>query len=178
MKISWVLAAQFQLPIEVDIESVKSVGPSWGSWKTWRSSGTDNVICHDRSQAEQLVTRQFQNQCNLHLPKQFYKDLGHPQNIKWYDGDYSVEVDDVEDCVALHLAAFSSDIVLLTGFELVLPKTASDKNSAKRINTKHSIIYQAVKSNSLVQWVVLDSDIDSVYKALPNVTCDKLKNVL
>ena len=44
MNINWVLADQVVLDPTVDIDAMKAIGSFWGSWRTWRAYGTDNVI--------------------------------------------------------------------------------------------------------------------------------------
>jgi hypothetical protein len=178
MQISWVFSADYQLPPEIDIEIVKNIGPIWGSWRTWRSSATDNVICHDRAQAETLVTRQFQNRANLYLPQEWYSELGYPQNVNWYNGNYAVEMNNIDDCIAMHLAAVNYDVILLLGFDLTLPQKTNDRAQLHRDQNRHSVIYQTVKTNNRVQWVVVDGNLDKHYSQLSNITCDKLQNVL
>lgn len=178
MQISWIFSAQYQLPPTIDIDAIKNIGPIWGSWHTWRSAATDNVICHDRAQAETLVTRQFQNKANLYLPRIWYAELGSPQSVNWYDGKYSVEMDSIDDCIAMHLAAVNSNVILLMGFDLALPESVNDRFQKHKIQNRHAVIHQTVKNNSQVQWVVVDGALDKSYNELSNITCDKLDNVL
>ena len=178
MQVSWIFSAGYQLPPEVDIESVKNIGPIWGSWQTWRSASTDNVICHDRKQAEALVARQFQTRANLYLPQAWYTELGRPSNVNWYDGNYAVEMDNIDDCIAMHLAAVNSNVILLMGFDLVEPQKNDDRMQMHRNQNRHTVLYQTVKTNSSVQWVVVDSKLDKTYAQLSNITCDKLPSVL
>ena len=111
MQVNWVFADGHQLDPAIDIEKLKSIGPTWGSWRTWRSCGTDNVICHDRSKAEELLTRSFQTSCNFYIPKKYYQELNRPAGVKLYEGDFTQELDHIEDIIALHLIASTSDIV-------------------------------------------------------------------
>ena len=59
MNVSWVLADTLTLDPLVNIDAMKEIGPMWGSWKTWRSCQTDNVICYDLGKAQELIKRKI-----------------------------------------------------------------------------------------------------------------------
>lgn len=179
MKISWVVAAGYQLDPTVSSEQVKSVGPVWGSWQTWRGCNTDNVICHRQIKCRELLDRAFQAVCNFHLPRSLYEPLGRPVGVKLYDGDFSPEVDDIEDIVALHLAAAQSDIVLLLGFDWVMPKDVTDRLARHKLTNRHGLMRGVIDGSPNVQWVAVDStEMDKSYRSLPNLTSDSFQNVL
>ena len=58
MKITWVLADSAEVNPAIEIERLKNIGPFWGGWRTWRSYSTDNVVCHDSSQARTISIRE------------------------------------------------------------------------------------------------------------------------
>lgn len=180
MRINWVIAADCAEDVAVTAESMKAVGPIWGSHRTWRAHGTDNVVCHDLARARQLADRAFQAVCNFYVPKKFFVDLGRPLGIKLYEGDFDHQVNDIEDIVALHLAARNSDVVLLLGFDFSLPKSLSDRLQSHMIQHRHGLLRGAIASNPEVQWVVLDParPLDSSYLSLANLTCDTSENAL
>ena len=64
MRINLVYASAYQKPEKLTIDSIKDVAPTWGSWKTWRSYATDNVVCHDLGHARELLQRSLQSTCN------------------------------------------------------------------------------------------------------------------
>lgn len=173
MRINWVFADGYQLDPTVDVEKIKSVGSTWGSWRTWRSCSTDNVICHDLDKAQNLISRQFQNACNFHIPKKYYEQIGSPRNVKLYEGNFPQVPKHAEDIVAMHFVATISDIVLMVGFDLTKPLTTSDQ-------IYHGLVRGAFTANSKVQWVLVDhsQNLNSAYQNLPNLTCDTMKNVL
>lgn len=179
MRINWILASDYQLDPNISVEAVKAVGPVWGSHKTWRNANTDNVICHDLTRARQLIDRAFQAVCNFYVPKKFFVDLGRPLGAKLYEGDFDQSVQDIEDIIAMHLAARSSDIVLLLGFDLDLPDSIPDKLQAHEIKHRHGLMRSAMAGNPDVQWVLLDrNNMHQSYKELPNLTCDTIQNAL
>ena len=90
MRINWIFADDLVLDPTIDVDQIKNIGATWGSWRTWRGCGTDNVLCHDRSRATELLGRAFQAVCNFHVPKKHYQDLGRPLGVKLYDGDFDI----------------------------------------------------------------------------------------
>ncbi len=179
MRINWVVAADYRLDPAVSVDSIKAVGPVWGSHRTWRDMGTDNVICHDVERARQLIDRAFQAVCNFYLPKKFFVDLGRPLGVKLYEGDFDQSVKDIEDIIVMHLAGRSSDIVLMLGFDLDLPDSIPDRLRAHEIKHRHGLMRSAISGNPDVQWVLLDNNkVHQSYKELPNLTCDTMENAL
>ena len=179
MKISWLVSAQYQLDPVINPEQMKSVGPIWGSWKTWRGCATDNVVCHQQQKARELLDRAFQAVCNFHVPRSLYEPLGRPVGVKLYDGDFDREVDDIEDIVAMHLSASNSDVILLLGFDLAKPTAATDRMQQHRLTNRHGLQRAAMANHTQTQWVAIDcTDPDQNYTALANFTCDSMKNAL
>ncbi len=173
MRINWVFAENYNLSAKVKIDQIKSIGPTWGSWRTWRGCNTDNVICHDLDKSRELISKAIQAVCNFYVPKRYYPDLGNPVGVKLYEGEFPSTVKSAEDIVAMHLAASQSDIVLLAGFDFIRP---GDDASLPY----HIMAQNVIKLDPNIQWVLVDhpNDLDSDYKGLPNLTCDSFKNVL
>lgn len=180
MRVNWVFSAKYNPGPEIDLAAAKNVGPSWGSWRSWRACGTDNVICHDRSQAESMLNRSFQNLCNFYIPKSLFQDLGRPTGVRLYDGEFLDEVHDIEDIIALHFVASASDLVLLAGFDLGKQEPTSDRLEQHRIQNRLGLIRQLFVSHPTVQWVLVDhpKELDQAYSNLDNLTCDKIESVL
>ena len=180
MKISWVFAADYVMPVEVDQEAIKQIGPSWGSWQTWRSCATDNVICHDRAQAERLLTNGFQRRCNFYLPRTWYKELGRPTRVNLYEGSHDIQLDNIEDTVAMQFAAANCDLILLMGFDFALPESVEDRFQRHKLQNRHGIMHQTIRNAQDTQWVLVDHPhkVDRAYESLSNLTCDTLTNVL
>lgn len=180
MRINIVFSASYNPGPEIDVDAVKDIGSTWGSWRSWRACSTDNVVCYDTSRARQMIERNFQNSCNFYIPKAIYQDLGRPPRVKLYDGNYVEKVVDLEDIITMHLVASMSDIVLLFGFDFATPETSDDVFKRHQIQNRHGLQRQVVASNPEIQWVLVDhlNDLDKNYKELTNLTCDKIQNVL
>ena len=180
MRVHWAVAAGYAIDPGLDLEQLKSVGPIWGSWKTWRSCGTDNVICHDRTKARELLDRAFHAVCNLYVPRAHYEFLQRPLGVKLYEGDFQQEMDEIEDVIAMDLAASSADLVLLLGFDLGIIVKTDDAMTNHRSTNRHGLIRSRIASSPEVQWVAIDlpSQLDKSYSNLTNLTCDKMESVL
>ena len=180
MRICWIFAASYSLDPAIDAETVKSVGATWGSWKTWRSCSTDNVICDDLAKNRELLKRAFQAVCNFWVPRRSYQDLARPMGVKFYDGNFDLEMQDIEDVIAMHLVSRSSDIVLLVGFYLSRPDPVEDRFEKHKIQNRLGSIRSVINDNPAVQWVLIDHEreLDLAFQTLPNLTCDSMQNAL
>jgi hypothetical protein len=180
MNISWVLADSATADPAVDIAKLKQLGSFWGSWRTWRAWQTDNVICYDQSKADELIKRNFQNNCNFYIPNSVYTSLDRPDNVRLYEGEFVHDVDRQEEIVAIHLAATTSDIVLLYGFDLTELKPNPDRLLSHKAHHHRNHIRQAIKDFDQVQWVVVDhaGKLDPNLANLSNVVTDNLEIVL
>jgi hypothetical protein len=180
MQVSWIFADGHQLDPVVPIDAIKNIGPTWGGWRTWRTCGTDNVICNSLPKAKELLARNFQNSCNFYIPKHYFNDLGRPTKVNLYEGNFQESIDHSEDIVAAHLAVTGSDIILLVGFDLSIDQTISDQFKQHQVTTYHGLLRSIIANDPNVQWVCVDPPhpIDKAYQNLTNLTCDKMNNVL
>ena len=180
MRVNWVVSSSYQLDPVADPEKLKLVGPIWGSWRTWRSCSTDNVICYDFAKSRELIDRAFQAVCNFYVPRKYYQDLARPVGVKLYDGEFNHDIDFPEDIIALHLAAGSADIVLLLGFDLGEISIPDDQYRKHQIQNQHGLIRSVISSNDSIQWVAVDhaGQFDKSYQNFPNLTCDTMENAL
>jgi len=180
MKISWVLADNVIIDPTVDISALKNIGPLWGGWKTWRSCSTDNVVCHDVNQARSLISSKFHNRCNLHVPDSAFQNLGRPDNVKLYQGEFNRMVDNPDDIVSMHLATGSSDVVLLLGFDLTVRPVTKDKLQNHKWHNYKSYFRQIIRDSESIQWVLLDqsAELEDDLKEIPNLQFDTLANIL
>lgn len=180
MRVNWIFADGYQLDPDRDPDQIKSIGPAWGSWRTWRSCGTDNVICHDMGRARDLVARAFQAVCNFYVPKKYYADLNRPVGVKLYEGEFQHELDHLEDIVAMHLTSSSSDIVLLMGFDFSPIDPNLDDYERLKLRNYHGLARSIITADPAVQWVLVDhlGEIDANFGELANLTCDKYESVL
>lgn len=180
MNISWVLSDSAEIEPTQSINELKRIGAFWGSWRTWRAYQTDNVICHDQAKAAELIKRNFQAQCNFYIPVSVYNSLNNPDNVRLYAGDFVHDVIRQEEIVALHLAATTSDIVLLLGWDLTELKNTADRLKTHQSQHHRNLLRQAIKDYDQVQWVVVDHTdaLDPILVNLDNVTTDSLQSVL
>lgn len=180
MKISWVLADSVLLDPTTNTAKLKEIGSIWGSWLTWRSCQTDNVICHDMSKADELIKREFYKNCNFYIPASMFTSLGQPAGVLCYQGDFKHDVPRQEEIVALHLAASTSDIVLLLGFDFAEFTKLEDRLEEHRATNYRNLIKQVIKNNPKTQWVLIDhaNTIATFYQELDNLTQDTMGAVL
>lgn len=180
MNISWVLADAVVLDPTHNVDVYKKIGPFWGSWRTWRGCQTDNVICHDQAKAAELIKRRFQEHCNFYIPNSVYTSLDRPAGVKLYAGDFAHDVLQQEELVGLHLAATTSDIVLLLGWNLTDLESNPDRLKAKQEQHQRNMIRQAFITYDQVQWVIVDhpEPIDPNLGKSGNVVSDQLETVL
>jgi hypothetical protein len=180
MNISWILANGLIPDPELDLNKLKEIGPFWGGWQTWRSCGTDNVICNDFDRAQSLLVRKFNEDCNFYIPNTIYQKLDHPTAVKLYDGTTELDLENKEEIIAMHLAGSQSDIVLLLGFDWQLKPKIPDRLQEHRAQNYRTLIKQAIAENDQVQWVLIDHPLELMFelKNLPNITQDTLANAL
>ena len=179
-KISWVLADSVVLDPTQDIKDLKRIGPFWGSWRTWRACQTDNVVCHDQIKASELIQREFQNLCNFYIPDSVHANLYRPDGIQVYAGEFVHDVVCQEEIVAMHLAATTSDIVIMLGWNLseLIPNT--DRLLANQAQHHRNLVRQAIMDYAHIQWVIVDhtGTVDPNLTDLDNVVTDTLDTVL
>ena len=179
-KISWVLADSVVLDPTLDIANFKKIGPFWGSWRTWRACQTDNVICHDQIKVAEFIQRGFQNSCNLYIPDSIYASLDRPEGVKVYAGEFVHDIIRQEEIVAMHLSATTSDIVVMTGWDLCEFAPTGDLLKDSQARHHRNLIKQAFITYNQIQWVIADhtDPIDPNLLILDNVVVDTLDTVL
>jgi hypothetical protein len=178
MRVSCVIADAFA-NTTIDPEQLKSLGPTWGSWRTWRTWNTDNVLCHDLGRARDLLQRAFQAVCNFYVPNRHFSALNRPTRVQVYEGDFPGEMDHPEDIVAMHLAAVSSDLILLLGYGL--SATTSEDRFERHKHTNYLNAFRAtLNTYPDVQFVLIDhsGDLEKSLLSITNLTCDKYETVL
>ena len=179
-KISWVLSDSVVLDPTLDIGEFKKIGAFWGSWRTWRAFQTDNVICHDQVKTSELIQREFQNLCNLYIPESVSASLDRPPNVKVYAGEFVHDVIRQEEIVAMHLAATTSDIVILLGWDFSALTADTDRLIASQAQHHRNLARQAFINYNQIQWVIVDhkGPVDPNIANLGNIVTDSLDTVL
>lgn len=180
MRISSVYAATYLPGAGLSPARMQEIGPTWGSWRTWQTCATHNVVCHDLVQARTLLRRALQAVCNFHAPQALYQDLERPMGVRWYQGDFREDCHDIEDIIAMHLAAAQSDLVLLLGFNVTAPGVITDRLEQHRVRNRLGLLRSCIQNHSAVQWVLVDHalELDTAFATLPNLTRDSVANVL
>ena len=180
MNISWVIADSAELDPTQNIDALKKLGPIWGSWRTWRAYQTDNVICHTQLKAAELINRKFHERCNFYIPESVKASLGRPSGGRLSAGDFVHDVIRQEEIVALHLAATTSDIVLLLGWDLTKLKPTSDRLESNQAQHHRNLLHQAIKDYGQTQWVAVDhlNPLAPSLQVLENLVLDTMDTVL
>jgi hypothetical protein len=177
MRVSWIIGDTFTNK-KIKKEQLKEIGPTWGGWKTWRSWGTDNVLCHGRKKAKDLIKRAFQSVCNLYLPNSIYADLERPFGVYLYEGDFPTNFEHQEEIIAMHLVADNSDLVLLLGLDLTLPNTDDKVIRNQKLNYIAAFV-SVIKQHPDTQWVLIDYEPELQKElTLLNLTKDSFDSVI
>ena len=180
MNISWILADDLLIDPTIDIADLKRLGTFWGSWRTWRAFQTDNVICHNQNKAAELIKRDFQRNCNFYIPNSVYTSLAHPNGVRLYEGEFVHDVVRQEEIVAMHLAASTSDVILLLGFDWQEQSKNPNRLLEHHAHVYRTLIKYCIENNSEVQWVLVDHP-DEIMKSMSkisNLTKDTMDTAL
>jgi len=180
MKTNWVVADAAVIPPDVEISALKDIAAIWGSWRTWRGCGTDNVICNEVGPARDLLKRRMNEMCNMYVPAAIYAELDRPQLVKIYQGQFTFEIDRKEELIAMQLVADQSDIVLLLGFDWTEKPISNDRLTAHRALNYQRFVKDVISSNPTVQWILVDHP-GMVLKELAqfeNLTYSSLEEVI
>lgn len=180
VRINWIFGADWTPRPDIDMDRVRDIAPSWGSWRSWRACSTDNVICHDPVQARRLLDRAAQAICNFYIPRNQFLEIGRPKGVRLYDGEYLAEAQDLEDIIAMHLVVANSDIILLAGINLASPTMPTDPMAQHRLRNRMGLIRGAIANHPQIQWVLVDHPEypDPAFLDLANLTRDTMENVL
>jgi hypothetical protein len=175
MNIAWLFAENTLLPPATDIQAIKDAAPVWGSWRTQRGYQTDNVICWDPAQATQLVAQGYGAICNLFVHQSVYDELGKPDHVRVFGGEFFHAVDSADDVVGMHLVASAADVILMVGFDFTEPKNPTESRT-----NYLGLVSQVVRDHSKQQWVLIDhsTELAKQFEGQENITCDRMKNVL
>lgn len=172
MNISWVIADSAILDPTVKIERLKSIGPLWGSWQTFRGFSTDNVVCYDNERAQDLVIKGFNLMCNFYVNQSAYPETP-PQRVNLFGGTFEHDVNNRDEIVCIHLCNAGSDVGLLYGFDW------SETSLTELGQHYRGLVFEILKQSE-IQWVLVDhaKTLDSEFAKLENLTQDSLSNVL
>lgn len=180
MRINWVMANATVIAPDVDITAIKDIASIWGSWRTWRGCSTDNVVCNDAGKARELLKRNMNQMCNMYIPESIYAELDRPKAVRLFSGQFTFEIDNQDELIAIQLVSGQSDIVLLMGFDWTEKLISNDKLTAHRANNYRKFVADAVRNNPQVQWVLVDHEGEVMPELanFDNLTQDTLQNVM
>jgi len=180
MRINWVVADSTVVAPDVDINVIKDIASIWGSWRTWRGCSTDNVVCNDAGKARELLKRNMNEMCNMYIPESMYAELDRPKSVRLFGGQFTFEVHNQDELIAMQLVSSQSDIVLLLGFDWTAKPISTDKLLAHQAHNYRRFVADAVQNNPDVQWVLVDheGDIMPELANFDNLTQDTLENVI
>jgi hypothetical protein len=108
-----------------------------------------------------------------------YLALDEPDRVFSYGGEFSHEVHEQDEIVAMHLAAGVSDLVLLLGFNWHQQPLPVDSDKKLLRHNYINLVREAIAGNPKTQWVVIDhtGPIMPELSNLPNLTQDTMTNV-
>ena len=177
MKINWVFANDTVMDPTEDVAALKASGQFWGSWKTWHTCKTDNIICYDSSEADKLIRKRFNQVANmLYLPVKCEEKFGVLPKVTYFHGEFQHDVINHDEIIAMHLASVSSDIVILYGFDW---STEADATMGIKLTNYRNLVSEVIRSSPKVQWVVVDhiGKLFSELDGAENILMDTMKNV-
>ena len=179
MNITWVISEDTPGGV-LNPDLIKEIAPSWGSWKTWKEYRTENCICTDTAEANNLIKRAFHAICNLYIMQSSYSRVGSPMGVKLFNGEFKSEtMANKDDLVALNLAVPQSDIVLMSGFNFSPILTTDDELVRKSREEYYYNVRDLVEKNKGVQFVLVDytHELASWMRDYDNITLDTVENV-
>ena len=127
-----------------------------------------------------MLKRKMNEMCNLYIPESAYVELERPRAVRMYGGQFTFEVDNRDELIALQLAASQSDIVLLLGFDWTKKRASTDRLIKHKTNNYRKFVVDAVRNNPNVQWVLVDhpAKIMPELAKFENLMQDTLENVI
>lgn len=105
---------------------------------------------------------------------------GQPTVVRVFQATPYPNIVDVDDIIAMHLAAAHSDIVLMLGFDLCLNTGPIDAKTAKTLQEYHGLLRSLIVNTPETQFVAIDLPqiLSPPYQGIANLTCDTLQAVL
>lgn len=179
MRFNWVLSREFSTCEDQDWQRIQNCAPTW-SGSGPRQITAQNTICSNAAGCLQLLKSAAYQRTNLYVPHDFWQEQGQPAVVRVFQATPYPNIPDVDDIVALHLAAAHSDIVLMLGFDLCLKIGTIDAKTAKTLQEYHGLLRSLIVNTPETQFVAIDQPqiLAPSYQGIPNLTCDTLQAVL
>lgn len=179
MRFNWVLARGFATCDKHDWQRIQNSAPTWASTSP-RKITAQNSICSNAAECLQLLKSAAYQRTNLYVPHDFWQEHGQPTVVRVFQATPYPNITDVDDIIALHLAAANSDIVLMLGFDLVLNTGPMDAKTAKILQDYHGLLRSLIVNTPETQFVAINQAqmLSPAYQGITNLTCDTLQAVL
>jgi len=176
----WIVQKDYDPNKHIGFEKMKTVCPIWGSWESWRTCVTDNIIVEDFSDARRLLDRELNTKTNMWTHEENFDLLGRPETLSLHNITIDKSLRDKNDLVAMALAAARHDLVLCAGFDLSFNGQETDKLERHEQKRYLSAVANIVRGFNQTQFVFIDLPTDPAenFDDLPNFTCDNIENVL
>lgn len=179
MKVAWILSEDIPKGL-LDPITVKNIAASWGSWKTWKEFRTDNCVCHNTTEANNLIKRALHTLCNLFIMQSSYTRVGSPIGVNLFNGEFKSEtIANRDDLIALNLVIPQADIVLMSGFNFSPLLNTDDEDIRKAREEYYFNVRELIKTNDTTQFVLVDymHEMASWVGELDNVNLDTVGSV-
>lgn len=175
MNISWIVTPKYSTLVDM-----KEIGPVWGSDLAWRTLNAYNVVCFNYRTISELLSRNFQENCNFYIPEKYYGDLGRPSGVTLVGGEFSEDINYKEEFVCAHLVSGISDLILLGGFDFSVDLDFFDDYEKHRQKNFIRGFRRLISEKTSVQWVLLDhtGEVPDDIISLPNFTQDSTESVV
>lgn len=179
MRFNWVLAHRFLTCDLQDWQRIQDCAPTWSSTIP-RKITAQNSVCSNAAECQQLLKSAAYQHTNLYVPHDFWLEHGQPTVVRVFQATPYPNIKDVDDIIALHLAAAHSDIVLMLGFDLCLNTGPVDAKTAKTMRDYHGLLRSLIVNSPEAQFVAIDQPqmLSPSYQGIANLTCDTLQAVL
>jgi hypothetical protein len=180
MNVCWVLSQDIPEDF-VKREVLTSIGPIWGPLSKWREYQSDNTICYDLKEADQMVKRAFHAVTHFYVPKDQYIDLGRPVGVRLFEGEFKDNaVANKEDIILMNLVSSTNDIVLMLGFDLTPVSKDLDPVEQRFEKAYRHNIKTIIKDNPNTQFVLVNynKELAENLLDLDNLTQDTVESVV
>jgi hypothetical protein len=179
VRFNWVLSQAFSACEDQDWQRIQNCAPTW-SGAGPRQITAQNSICSNAAACLQLLKSAAYQRTNLYVPHDFWLEHGQPTVVRVFQATPYPNITDVDDIIALHLAAAHSDIVLMLGFDLCLNTGPIDGKTAKIMQDYHGLLRSLIVNTPETQFVAIDQPqiLSASYQGIANLTCDTLQAVL
>ena len=180
VKYCWMVRKDYDPGQHIGHERMKAVCAIWGSWQSWRTCATDNIIVEDFADARRLLDRELHTRTNMWTHEENFDLLGRPDTLSLHNITIDKSLRDKNDLVALALSAARHEIVMCAGFDLTFDDAETDRLERHEQKRFLSAVANIAKGFDQTQFVFIDLPGEPAenFEGLSNVTRDSMDNVL